>query len=395
MPDIAPPRADTEDQLLLGLARTVQSDASASHIQGLLNCGVDWPAMLQKAAWHKVIPLLYRSLHWRFAGQTPTNVLETLRHHYTAIGRRNLYLAAELIGLLAFLKDRGIRAIPYKGPTAALLVYRDLHLRQFGDLDILVERRDYARTRALLLESGYRPDVDWGWESSLVDDDKGLCVDLHQAITPEIFPARLAWADIRKRLVPVTIAGRAIDTLSAEDMLLVLCIQLAKDAWGENSLRLSKICDIAELLRSHPDLDMDRVLRASRRAGCRRILQLGLAVAHELLDAPVSEAMLAGARNDRRIGPLMAHVHYKLFRQRDGDYVPPLSIPAFHFMVRERWRDKLYPRYHDLRSRLAPNEKDREFLPLPDPLHFLYYLIRPVRVARDHARRLFDSRTLD
>lgn len=388
MQHAALPRAHAANELLLGLARTVQSTRTTDRIRTLLSGNVDWTALLQMAAWHKVIPLLYRSLQGQFAGQTPAEILASLHHHYTLIGRRNLHLAAELAALTAFLRTHGIHAIAYKGPTIALLAYRDLHLRQFGDLDVLVSGNDYARTRELLMARAYRPDVDWGWESSFVDDSKGLCIDLHREITPDIFPARLAWADIRQRLITIRIAGRDIDTLNAEDMLLVLCVQLAKDTWGENALRLSKLCDIAELLRSTPELDLEAVFQASRRAGCRRIFHFALLAAHELLEAPVAERLLSRARGEKQIEALLAHLRGKLLGQREQAYVPALSAPDFHFMARERWRDRFHPHYLDLAYHLKPNEKDREFLPVPDSLHFLYYLIRPVRVARDHIRRL-------
>ena len=58
---------------------------------------------------------------------------------------------------------------------------------------------------------------------------------------------------------------------------------------------------------------------------------------------------------------------------------------GFHLRSRERLRDKLdYLRLYStvrLRRMVTPNHRDHEFMTLPEKLGFLYYLVRPVRLA--------------
>jgi len=388
---IGPPGTDVEHELLLGLARTCQNERTVNRLRTLLDQTVDWPHLLQLAVQHRVIPLLYQSLQRAFPGLAPADVMQALQQQYMNIAQRNLLLTGALKKLIDFLDQQGICAIPYKGPTAALLVYRNLCLRQFGDIDMLVDPGDYGPIRELLLASGYRLHDDFGWECSLVDDSRGICVDLHRKLTPEIFPVRLDFASLVKRLEPLTIAGRDINVLGAEDMLLVLCVQLAKDGWGESALRLSKICDIAELLRTQPRMDWERVFNEAERLGCRRMIALGLIVSAQLLGAPAPKAVMSRASADRQSHILARYIYHDLFQDADDRANALLSGEDFHFILRERWRDKLYPHYHAFRLRLPPNEQDRAVLALPDSLDALYYLIRPFRVARDYARLLFKN----
>jgi hypothetical protein len=254
-----------------------------------------------------------------------------------------------------------------------------------------VDASDYSATRQHILENGYRLASDWGWESSLVDDDRGVCVDVHRAITPDEFPVRFRFSSLYDRLQSVAIGGRPFRVLCTDDMLLVLCVQLCKDVWGRTQLRLSKVCDIAELLRSRGDLDWPYIHRAARRLGCQRMISLALTVSHQLLGAPVPESVLARAHTDSRLDTLVAETYQDLFQPSDT-YTASLSSEKFYFTLRERWRDKLFPYYRDFRLRLIPNERDHAFLPLPESLRHLYYLIRPIRLARDNARKLLRVR---
>ena len=373
-----------EDQLLLCFARTAIDEETASRIHSLIGQNIDWRYLLERATHHRVIPLLYRGLLRSRTGLVPDRVMAELAHQSAVIAARNLLLTAELIKLSEWLDSQQIRAIPYKGPTSAVVAYGNVGLRQFGDLDILVQPRDYLKTRDLFLLHGFRVTSDWGWECSLMDDSRHVPVDVHKGLGPAQFPVELDFEGLWDRRQPVSIAGGRISTFCVEDMLLVLCIQLVKDGWGESTLRLSKVCDIAELVRARPEIDWARVLDETGRIGCRRMLWLSLAVAHELLGAPIQS--VPSPPRDLRLGALAGHILHRIFEDDERPSHGQLSRAAFHFQVRERWRDKLYPWYHAFKLRLIPNELDHAVLKLPPSLSFLYYLIRPLRVTRDHSR---------
>jgi hypothetical protein len=62
---------------------------------------------------------------------------------------------------------------------------------------------------------------------------------------------------------------------------------------------------------------------------------------------------------------------------------------AFYLKARERFQDKVqyclhYVR-HFLHVMIIPNAKDQAVLPIPGPLSFLYYLLRPLRLLRKYA----------
>src|SRR5207244_11975507 len=60
--------------------------------------------------------------------------------------------------------------------------------------------------------------------------------------------------------ISLPLGGTLVRTLSAEHLLLVLCAHGAKHCWE----RLGWICDVAELLRGTPALDLSGMLAQAR-----------------------------------------------------------------------------------------------------------------------------------
>lgn len=381
--DVADIRA--EDALLLCCARTTIEEETAEKIEFLVRDDLDWDYIIRRSLHHRIVPLLYRNLKQHGLNSIPSAIAYELQYHYQAIARRNLHLTAELARLVIFLENHGIPCIPYKGPALAFLAYRNISLRTFGDLDILVDPHDYTKARDVLLAQAYRQRADYGYECSLVDAKSAVCIDLHQGFTPVRFPTNTDFGSLRQRvLAPPGAVGRLI-TFCPEDMLIVLAIQLSKDGWVGGPLPLIKVCDIAELIRSHPGMDWKWILRESERIGCQGMLSVSLSIAHQLLDAPIPELALQSP--SRRTADLLtSQIYDRLISRTISGDTKALSMEKFHFKLRERWRDKLYPLYHYLKQRILPNDRDYQFVALPRSLTVLYYVTRPIRFAYDYIR---------
>jgi hypothetical protein len=370
-----------EDDLLLLCARTdVQGVAERIRARAR-EC--DWQKFAQSAARHRVVPLVHRALRTLQLSEVPQSLLEMLDAHCVANVSRNLHLTGELKRLLSLLEACGIRALAYKGPLLAVTVYGGIAGREFGDLDILVREPDYAAAQAVLREQAYTAGADWGWESSWHHPLGLVRVDLHRAVTAPAFPLPIDFHRLRSRCRQQSGTLAGIPVPCPVDMLILSCVELAKDAAGESQLRLNKVCDIAELLRARLDIDWREVHEESSRLRCKHVVAFGLLAASTLLDAPTTGSPFTHSRID---GPtLLRHLRSRLF-PAPVDASERLTYERFHFRVRERWRDKLYLRYRATRERAAPNAKDFATIALPAPLQFLYYFIRPLRLLRDFAR---------
>jgi len=287
--------------------------------------------------------------------------------------------------------------MPYKGPVLAASVYGDLALRQFSDLDILVCERDVPRAKELLLSQGYRSHIQLSGEQEstylqshreyqFVRDDDRVMVELQWGITAHwqimsSFP--LDFEYLWDRLKAVSLAGTTVRTLAPEDLLLILCVHGSSHLWR----RLSWLCDVAELVRTHQEVDWERLVERARVLGGERMLLLGLALASDLLGTTLPEGIHQKVQATPVVQSLTMQVGEWLFRQVD-DSIGLFEESHFFMKIRERLRHRvpyflLYLRVY-LRTTVTPNAKDRECLPLPEFLSPLYFLIRPVRLVVEY-----------
>jgi hypothetical protein len=388
VPDLLIPAPEV--QLLCACART---QADAAEICALLQDGVDWDALTALAVRHGTLSLLYWNLDRACPAAVPAQVLADLRKAFQANARRNLFLTAELLEILDRLEAGGIRALAFRGPVLAATLYGNLALRQFIDLDILIEKRDLPRVATLLGDHGYRPASGAarptrGCEISFINAEKQVGVDLHWELINRYILSGLDLERLWGRLAPVSLAGRSVPGLPPEDLLLVLCAHAVKHG-PTPSGRLMWFSDLAELLAAHPLLDWDCVVARARRRGARRVLFLGLTLARDLVGAALPEMIQDQIAADPAVAPLAARVRDHLFAP-PGVFHRGDKRLVFYLRMRERRRDRISSLFHLARGRdmLTPNAGDRTFVSLPPTLSFLYYLLRPVRLVKDHGRQI-------
>lgn len=324
-----------EGELLLCCARTHLDTTIRQRIQALVQQDIDWTYLIRTAGKNGVIQLLYRSLNATCPQAVPKTSLNQLRGFFSANARHNLLLTTELLKLLHLFKEHGIPAIPYKGPVLAASVYGKLSLRQFSDLDILVRERDFVKTGELLISQGYQLGQKFDWEESFVHSDSKVEVDIHKGFTPSYFPLPINFECLWQNLEPVSLLETTVVSFSPEDLLLVLCVQVAKDCWErqEQLEQLAKVCDIAELLHARQALDWGRVMEQASQLGCVRILFFSLFLARDLLSAPLPEFVLLKIQADSVVKVLAAQVCNHLFQEAD-DALGNSQKPLFHFSFR-------------------------------------------------------------
>jgi hypothetical protein len=115
------------------------------------------------------------------------------------------------------------------------------------------------------------------------------------------------------------------------------------------------------------------------------MLLLGLYLAHDLLDAPLPQEALKRVRAIPNLLDLAGMSYDILFRETD-ERMNPFKLSHFHLSVLENGIDRLRYRSYLTRRMIDLNERDREFLVIPAPLSFLYYLIRPIRLTWEYGR---------
>ncbi|MBD2627207.1 nucleotidyltransferase domain-containing protein [Trichormus variabilis] len=386
-----------EIEVLLCCASTQIESETAEHIRSILSENINWGKLIEMAQHQKVLPLLYSSLSSKFSEVVPKAILNKLRMEFLTQTRRSLLLSGELVKLLNLFAAEKISALPFKGPVLAASAYGNLSLRQFSDLDILVHPQDVEKAKQVFLSQGYsqkieRIEVTEAQKAAFVRSqsiyklvreaaypfihpETELVVELHWGIMPKYFSFPIDSEALWQDLESVNIAGANVPNLSPENTLLMLAGHGTKDCWTN----LARICDVAELIRSHPQLNWHKLIETARVKGGERILFLALTLARNILGTTVPDEVWQRIQTDPKVSLLAVEVSQNLFQKTDGSFQDG-RVTRFHLSVRERLQDKIL---YFLRLVTTPTTSDWLILPLTEFPAFIYYLLRPIRLVRE------------
>ena len=352
---------------------------------------LDWQYLIRMARVHGMLPHLHSYLEL-CPGGVPSTVMDQLREDFRRNTWRNVFLAGELLRLLEALSAKGISTIPFKGPVLGILLYGNVALRQFVDLDILVHEQDVLRAKDLLITKGYRPQfrlterqlsaiLQSDNELAFTREDGASVVDLQWRFRPEYFSFPLDMQSVWERVRPFSFMGKNVLTLSPEDLLLFLCVHGTKHIWGG----LSLICDLARFVQVNRETtDWDQLLTQARRVRSERMLFLGLFLGSDLLGARLPDEVWRRVRADLEVEALALRVRRNLFQSEEKAGIPEHTM--FHLRSRESLRDRIN---YCLRFAATPTERDLALLPFPKALSSLYYALRPFRLLTKYSLGLF------
>ena len=379
---------------MLACARVHANEREREEIREALRQPIDWDEALALATRHGLAALLHRQLG-TLPG-VPRRAAAELWARAETLARRNVAMSVELCRVLAALDAAGVEAIPFKGPVLAKEVLGDLALREFGDLDVLLMPDDVARARVLLAGLGYVPlhdlaiDLEKAWirsprayELALVDERRGFMVELQWRANPGFAIPRLDDRDWWRRLERKTFFGREMKVLSRRENAIALLVHGSKHAWSN----LGWLVDVAELARSGV-MDWEWLLATARAERCVRRVALGLELARRLLGTPLPATTVAFI-DESAVGPIAEAI------------VPSILSPALQPMALAPTQRLQVELLDTARQRLSyvamlaltPALGDLEQWHLPRALFFLYWALRPLRLARKYLFRPRSPRT--
>jgi len=352
---------------------------------------LDWTKLLALAREHSVEPLISSALHQTGTFAIPQTILDTLQQGARERAFSNLLYCAELAKILALLENAAIDVRVLKGPVLAEMLYGNIAMRSFGDLDLLVHPQDLIPTKNALEAGGYTltSSLHWHSNSALLrarecqlsfENSRGISVDVHWQLIPDYFPKPFeenqAWADH----LGVSVGGATAWTLSQENLLLFLCAHGAQHMW----MRLGWICDVARLIQVAPKMDWRSVFAQASQTSTTRMLSLGLILAADLLAGEFPPEAKERIASDSRAQDLAVAI-----RKRYLHCAPSLAL-AFEserLVVHtfDRTRHRLRYRFGTL---VGPSEAEYRALQLPPALFTLYYVFRPLRLSAKYLGRM-------
>jgi hypothetical protein len=358
--------------------------------KGLLSEKTDWYGLIRAAGQHRMLPLVYHSLRNLAEGSIPKSILAAFESYYNENRKRNSALIEELVKAIELLKAHEIRAIPYKGPMLAIAAYGDVGGRQASDdLDILVHWHDFVRAKNVLLSHGFREWMILDWKSHLHRPVDKLEIDLHHSFTPTWYGFSLDFDEIWDRRKSFVLSGTSLPCFCLEDLIIALCLDLAKDTAQRRFVPLLKLCDIAGLLKAECHVNWNGLLNYARQKGVLGPISFGIRTVGSLFDISVpnnidANLVISPIDGKERLQIFAAFLQNNtVFSSKNSQFARSMReafvIVSLHDRIRHKIRTVL--RQIQLRRYLTPSSSDIMYISLPRYLHFLYYLVRPIRIA--------------
>lgn len=390
-----------ELELLLACARREMSEDHIRHALGLLEHPLNWSLLLEQARSHRLLPLLH--WHWKRSLRLdfPAEIAQQLDNRFRANVARSLLLVRDLADIVDLLGKRGIRVVPFKGPALAESLYGNAALRECVDLDILIRRRDVPEAIRTLVSAGYvdgkqlTPAQQNAFVATQYEypflSPSGILVELQWRIVPRYFSLALSEDQYWSRIQALTVCGREMNSLSCEDLLLLLCFHGGKHGWE----KLIWLADVAELVVSNPHLDWEYVLNQAGQAGGLRMLLLGVVLANRLLGTTIPQDLDQSLARDPTAERIADGIGRDLVRGELPTYV---KSQLYLLRVRERWQDRV--RYV-VQFTFTATPEEWKMAALPPSLSVLYRFLRVLRglgkavsLASNTASRLIKSKVV-
>jgi Uncharacterised nucleotidyltransferase len=379
-----------EDNLIMACAASVVMEDRRLALRRLANECRDWTFVVEACRAHGVGSLVCFTLETHAPDLVPRKIREIMQARFQANARRNLLLTQELLSLIQEFRQNGIKVIPFKGPLLAITAYGNVALREFLDLDILVQKKDFHHARELLVARGCRqPAAQIGqpteeyFKSQLGCDyiraDGLVALELHWSFVQKWLGFCVDLDTIWATSQPVKVGKEEVLNLPTDITLLYLCAHGAKHRWS----RLCWVVDVAEILRARPELNWEKILALARNSGCQRTLFIGLHLAKTLLKVSIPESVWAKISQDKLAVSLARTLGEQMFAPGNNSARKWSGWDKdwFHIRTKERWREKFVYLGQLALWVFQPSDKDRRWIHLPQWLNWLYVFLRPIRVA--------------
>jgi hypothetical protein len=374
------------NNLLLCVARR---DTDPDQLRSLVRQQIDWDYIVALAYAHGLLPLLNN--HLSNIDLVPPHVRSRLKRESLANSQNVLHLVGKQLLIHKLFKEHRIPIAIFKGPLLAQMAYGEISLRQAGDIDLLINRGDFAQARLLLESLGYEmtprltsaqlaSHLNNHCEIQFMRDEWLTVVDLHWDLAPRSFVFGEKADAVMSRLQSVSLADATVETFGAEDLLLYQAMHGAKHLWR----RLEWISCLAESLRATPEVDWDTLIDRAAKAHATRILALGLRLAEQFSVVAVPGRVLTSVDRDKALQRMATQIHSQLFTTVGPAESTETNL--YNLRIMDRKRDALVSA---LRSIFVPTLPDWQSLALPASLHSLYYAYRPLRLSKVYSTSLW------
>ncbi len=376
-------------RLLLLCARPTLDAEQRDALRTLVAELDDWSVLLAAAQRNFLVGLLRKHLLESAPTALPASFATELdqRRRIGLMRAMNIVRLQQML-VTEILTPAGVRHVFIKGASLSQQFYGDPYLRQYRDIDLLLDSAALAQVATALQARGFvvsnpawaqfrsRDLVAFCRFACAVEmrSPCGVLVELHRTLdnTGCVFPTPTMLATA----TTIAFGDQPLHVLPLDELLIYLCFHHSRHYWSS----LHWCADLPALC-ADPGFDAQRLIDRARQFGMaatvRECLQLRsdldrLAVGGALPDAQPASRLLPDCLHalQQSIAPVSAGT--------DAHTDQALAEPDF----RQSWQKTFGYRWRFQWSRCHPSSNDYNAWPLPTRWHWLYYPLKPLLVLQ-------------
>ena len=348
---------------------------------------VDWDFVITFSIHNNLIAFVYINTSKYCSEFVPEEILKKLKGYYIGILSRNLFLTGALLKILELFNKNDIFAVPFKGPVLAESIYKDVALRTFSDLDILISKNDAIKTYKLLLENDYLPEkqlsekqlpgyLETEYNFTVSRKDHKVTIDLQWQMSSKYLGKPYCIENLKPNLSKIQLINKDVYTVGNLDLLIYLCHHGVTHCWNS----IEQILCIKELLIQETNANIQETHRVAKNKHCEREFLMGLYLCNLFFDVKLPDKIFLKIKKDGKLVSLSNEVYKRLLEDKNNtnNELINFHFSSFHFKIRDSFLDQVkYFIYLITR----PTKEDWHVFNLPKRFSFLYRILRPFRLA--------------
>lgn len=350
---------------------------------------------------HRIRPVIFRIL---LQANCPEDFKTRIKTELHSITLNNFTLAKETERIIQQLALLGVTAIPYKGVAFSKQFYGDISMRESSDIDLIIDAVDLEKTFPFFEGDGFHAAMSMGEDykklgrTEFLYQNKDFCFDKIGRDGAASFHVELHWEITHPRyLAPNTL--NQFDRSGVElGNLITTNSQLLQPAEHVRAICLHHMVhDGIEYIKTL--LDLGQGLKASMHPNHENALAKkmeAMGKTYEIGAIFQSLESLFGLQPNFKIETTSRtheaceHIIEYNLRSTVGRYQRHRMLSLLNHYRRTARNRILFIKDRSLQKTfikqywwnvVSPQQAEKEFIKLPEFLHFLYFIIRPIRIA--------------
>ncbi|MCP4177594.1 MAG: nucleotidyltransferase family protein [bacterium] len=271
---------------------------NSQHINDLLSTIKEqyWDNAYSFLAFFGLCPLFYYKTR-QHNTHIPKHILEGLKNIYSSASAEYVKSTHDLKKILDKVKNHNIDIILIKGIYLSEKYYENPVTRTMQDIDLLIRKDDSLQTAELIQELGYKFNHKFDFETwlkyekhlpELIHHNK-RAIELHCDLkflklpgNPEV---NINTDDIRSRSEELNIEGNKAYTMSVEDIILHLCMEIVQDKFRQC---LIKMLDLHNLISSE-NINWNKVINRAEEWNITKMLLIVISSVENIFNTNLND----------------------------------------------------------------------------------------------------------